>query len=107
MIKNLAQKISLTLLFALIIISCGTDKIPENMAVEEIYAEGLKQFQDENWLEAKEYFDVIKLQYPASQYADDAQYFLSEINYERGEYIYAAFNYNLLRRVYPGSEYSK
>jgi outer membrane protein assembly factor BamD len=74
---------------------------------EEVYNAGLTYFKDEEYLESQKMFDVIKLQYPASSYADDAQFYLAEINYKRGEYQLAAFNYNLLRRVYPRSEFSK
>ncbi len=73
--------------------------------VDDIYAEAKAAYKDDNWLEAQAKFDVIKLQYPASQYADDAQYYLAEINFQRSEYIMAAFNYNQLRRSYPSSEY--
>lgn len=98
------------LLAAIIIIplvSCGTTKGPESMTVDEIFAEGLILLKDEDYLESKKFFDVIKLQYPASQYADDAQYYLSEISYLREEYILAAFNFNYLRRVYPSSDYAR
>jgi outer membrane protein assembly factor BamD len=53
------------------------------------------------------YFDILKLQYPASIYADDAQYYLAEINFKKGEFVLAAYNYNYLRRAYPNSEFYK
>jgi|688.fasta_scaffold205721_3 outer membrane protein assembly factor BamD len=74
-------------------------------SVDDIYSAGKKSFDDGNYLDAQSQFDVIKLQYPASQYADDAQYYTAEINFERGEYIMAAFNYNQVRRSYPSSEF--
>lgn len=73
--------------------------------VDEIFSEAKAAYDDDNWIEAQAKFDVIKLQYPASQYADDAQYYLAEISFQRSEYIMAAFNYNQLRRSYPSSEY--
>lgn len=87
--------------------SCKSVKDAETRNVEDIYKSALELYTDEDYLEAKNLFDLIKLQYPASQYADDAQYYLAEINYARGEYYLAAFNYNLLRRIYPGSDYNK
>lgn len=74
-------------------------------SVDDIFDAGKKSFDDGNYLDAQTQFDVIKLQYPASQYADDAQYYTAEINYQRGEYIMAAFNYNQVRRSYPSSEF--
>jgi outer membrane protein assembly factor BamD len=67
----------------------------------------MKEYNDENYLEAQQQFDLIKLQYPASQYSDDAQFYLAETNYQRKEYIYAAYNYGTLRRTYPQSQYCK
>ena len=74
-------------------------------SVDDIFDAGKKSFDDGNYLDAQTQFDVIKLQYPAAQYADDAQYYTAEINYQRGEYIMAAFNYNQVRRSYPSSEF--
>lgn len=74
-------------------------------SVDDIYTAGKASFDNGNYLDAQAQFDVIKLQYPASQYADDAQYYTAEINFERGEFIMAAFNYNQVRRSYPSSEY--
>lgn len=65
------------------------------------------KFENGDWNEAAAQFDIIKLQYPASQYADDAQYMLAEINFKRSEYIVAAFNYSMVRRSYPTSELAK
>lgn len=86
--------------------SCSSaDGAAAKKSVDDIFAAGKKAFDDGNYLDAQGQFDVIKLQYPASQYADDAQYYTAEINYERGEYIMAAFNYNQVRRSYPSSEF--
>ena len=107
-LKNNSIYSLMTILSVLVFItSCGGTKTPENTSAEQVYAKGVELFHEEEYLEAKQYFDIIKLQYPASQYADDAQYYLSEINFKRDEYILAAFNYSMLRRVYPGSPYSK
>ncbi|GIV55857.1 MAG: hypothetical protein KatS3mg040_0625 [Candidatus Kapaibacterium sp.] len=46
-------------------------------------------------------FDVIRLQYPASEFAPDAQYYLAEISFRRREYVVASFNYSMVRRQYP------
>lgn len=75
--------------------------------VDDIYNEAMEAFNDDDYLEAQKLFDVIKLQYPASQYADDAQFYMAEINFKKAEYVLAAFNYNLLRRAFPTSSYAK
>jgi outer membrane protein assembly factor BamD len=94
------------LALGLVLAACSaSDSAKKAKTVDEIYGEGKAAYDEGNWLEAQTKFDVIKLQYPASQHADDAQFYLSEINFERSEYIMAAFNYNQLRRSYPSSEF--
>lgn len=92
---------------ASLIWACGSSRPVEISNVESVFKEAVALFEDEDYMEAEKYFDLIKLQYPASQYADDAQFYQSEINFERGEYILAAFNFNKLRSTYPNSEYVK
>lgn len=52
-------------------------------------------------------FDVIRLQFPATPYADDAQFYLGEAHFRKEEFILAAFNYGMVRRSYPNSEFVK
>jgi outer membrane protein assembly factor BamD len=52
-------------------------------------------------------FDAVRIQYPASKYADDAQYYTAECYFKREEYILATHGYNSLRRSYPNSPYYK
>ncbi len=89
------------------LISCSSTNRVEPKSVEETYKEAINEFKDENYLKAQQLFDIIKLQYPASEYADDAQYYIAEINFSRKEFQLAAFNYNLLRRIYQRSDYNK
>jgi outer membrane protein assembly factor BamD len=79
--------------------------IPRN--VDEYYEQAMEAFNTEDLTRAQKFFDVIKLQYPASKYADDAQYYLAEINVKKNENILAAYNYNQLRRTFPNSEFAK
>jgi len=69
--------------------------------------EAMEAFDDEDYLTASKLFEVIKLQFPASQFADDAQFYTAEINFKRKEYILAAFNFRLLLSTYRSSEFSK
>lgn len=75
--------------------------------VDDLFAEAMEAYTNNNFLEAQALFDVIKLQHSISQYADDAQYYLAEINFKKGEYILAAYNYNLLRRTHSASPFAK
>ncbi len=102
---------SLNLIFVVCILiflsSCSQTKQRDVKSAEETFNEAMALFKDEDYLEAEKLFELIRLQYSASQYADDAQYYLAESNYNRREYIYAAYNYNMCRRIYPHSEYNK
>lgn len=99
--------IVILLSISILIISCSSSKVTEIKSAEEMFKKGIELFNDNDLLEASKVFDIIKLQYPASQYADDAQYYLAEINFKKDEFILAAFNYNMLRRLYPNSEYAR
>ncbi len=107
--KNRNKILSLVLFVTIVVLiaSCASNKGPETRPVDEIYKDAVKLYEDEDYLDARTLLELIKLQYPASQFADDAQFLLAEIHYKRDEFIMAAFHYNLLRRIYPGSEYGK
>ncbi|MGE5479522.1 MAG: outer membrane protein assembly factor BamD [Chloroflexota bacterium] len=100
-------KALLLILTALTIASCSSAKNEENRSVDKVFQDAVEKFNKDELLEAQSDFDIIKIQYPASQYADDAQFYLAEISYKRELYIQSAFNYNYLRRMYPGSDYVK
>jgi len=90
------------------LVACGTsEKSQQQQTVEEVYTSAMANYNDGDWNAAISQFDIIKLQYPASQFADDAQYMLAEINFKRSEYIIAAFNYSMVRRSYPTSDLAK
>lgn len=87
--------------------SCKQTSIREPQAPETMFEKAMEKFEKEDWLEAKQLFEVIKLQYSASRFADLAQFHIAEIHFKKKEYILAAYNYNMLRRSYPTSQYYK
>lgn len=101
--------ISLALIvIATILLSCsGVKQTGEIKDAETAYTAGVQAFTGEDYFEAQRLFDVIRLQFPTTQYADDAQYYLGEISYARKEYVMAAFNYGMVRRSYPTSSLNK
>jgi len=74
---------------------------------EERFLKGKAAFDDEDYEEAQQIFNAIILQDPASDYADDAQFYLAESYYRDGDYKLAAFNYNRLRTSFPNSPFYK
>ena len=102
--------ISLALILATVLLSfgcAGTDQQQKRRTVDEIFAEGYEAYDDGDWNEALAKFDIIKLQYPTSKFAADAQFYIAEINYRRGEFVLAAFNYSVVRRSFPTSQRAK
>ena len=97
----------LSLAVALLLGCASTDETPKRRTVDDVYQEAMESYESGDWNDALAKFDVIKLQYPASQWADDAQFYVAEINYRRGEFVLAAFNYSVVRRSFPTSERAK
>jgi len=97
----------LALVLATLIGCAGTDTPPPKRTVDEIFAEAKEAYEDGDWNDALAKFDVIKLQYPTSQYASEAQFYVAEINYRRGEFVLAAYNYSVVRRSFPTSPRAK
>ena len=106
---TLRTVLALLLISTSLVSSCSSTKSTEKkiQTAETTYLDAMEAFNDEDYLSAMKYFEIIKLQYPASQFADDAQYYTAEINFKRKEFILAAFNYRLLLTTYRSSEFSK
>lgn len=93
---------------AAILGSCASGNASSEIRdAESAYKAGLEAFTKEDYFEAQRLFDVIRLQFPTTQYADDAQYYLAEINFARKEFVMGAFNYGMVRRSYPTSDLNK
>lgn len=110
LIHNIKKKYLFPLFIGLLISSfwgCKSSDSDRPQTAEEMYNAAIILFEDEDWEEANKLFEVIKLQYGATQFADDAQYHLAEINFKKGEFILAAYNYNSLRRTFPTSKFYK
>jgi len=93
-----------TLLFA---IGCGASYELDTKDPASIFRAAMIELDGEDWLESEKLFDLIRLQFPSSQYADDAQYYLGELHYRKGEFIIASFNFDMVRRSYPMSDFGK
>ncbi|HTY11661.1 MAG TPA: outer membrane protein assembly factor BamD [Bacteroidota bacterium] len=82
---------------------CGSSKEAEFYTAEERFAEAMKKFHREDYLDAVEDFKNVTVQFPGSAYADSAQFFMGECRYLREEYILAAAEYDLLIRTMSSS----
>jgi outer membrane protein assembly factor BamD len=86
-----------------LIVGCGSEEATKQLSAGERYELGMKAFRSEDYLAAIEEFKVVSLQYQGSNVADSAQFYMAECRYLRGEYILAAFEYDVLLRTMPSS----
>ncbi len=84
---------------------CSTEEALQQLSAEQQYRLGMSYFQEEDYLEAIEEFKVITLQFGGTQWADDAQFSMAEARFVRGEFILAAYEYDVLLRTMPTSEF--
>jgi len=78
--------------------SCGSSEVTQNISAEERFALGKQKFDKGDYVEATAEFEIIKLQFPGSGVADDAQFYLAECHFQKEEYLLAAEEYQALKR---------
>jgi len=105
-----SQTIGLSILvFSLLLFApitgCTSEEAERQMPAAERFALGMELFNDEDYLQAIEEFKVVTLQYQATAFADDAQFYMAESRMAREEFILAAFEYDILLRTMPTSEF--
>jgi outer membrane protein assembly factor BamD len=106
MIRQLAFLLAIMATFA--VAACGgSSAVEQTGSVEERFKRGMAELEDEDYDEAKQIFEVIVIQDPASEYADDAQFYLGETYFRQEDYKLAAFNFNRLRSSFPSSPFYK
>jgi outer membrane protein assembly factor BamD len=84
----------------------GAEEITRTSPTEERFRQAMAEFEDEDYEEARKLFEAIVLQDPASEVADDAQYYLAESYFLDGEYHLAAYAYNRVGS-FPNSPFYK
>jgi outer membrane protein assembly factor BamD len=90
---------------ALLLSSCSASKGEAVLTAEGQYAKAVRDYKDGNYLEAIEAFKTITVQYQGSSVADGAQFYIGESRFNRGEFILAAAEYDMLIRSMPSSKY--
>ncbi len=91
-------------LAAVLLAGCSSTKEIEALTPEQRYAVAMEKFNNGDYLDAIEDFKIITVQFPGSTVADKAQFYLGECRYERGEYILAAAEFDLLIRTMSSSQ---
>ncbi len=89
---------------SLVVLSgCGGSGPQKSLTAEQRFEEGKKRFDDHDYLEAANDFEIIRLQFPGSAFADQAQFYLGECHFAQEEYLLAAEEYATLKRTMPAS----
>lgn len=96
-------RILIVLLLACFAAGCGSSDVTQQMSAEERFELGKAKFEDGEYLEAIKEFEIVKLQYPGSGVADDAQMYLADCYYEREEFLLAAEEYLSVKRNFQAS----
>ena len=95
--------IVLLFLTAVMLSACGGIEQLTTPSVEDRFEKGKTLYDDENYFEAINEFNVITLQFQGSAFADDAQFYLGECYFQRGEYHLAGLEYGRLTQNMPAS----
>jgi outer membrane protein assembly factor BamD len=90
---------------AFTVAGCGSSGDLVNAGPEERFAEGKKLFDDGDYAEAIAEFDIVKLQFPGSTVADDAQYYTGEAHFKKDEYLLAIEEFRTLKRNFASSPF--
>lgn len=107
MLKNNVSIVWIVIaLFGLGLIGCATEEAVVQLSAEKRFELAMKKFNDEDYLSAIDDFRIVTLQYQGSAYADDAQYLLGECYFRREQFILAAYEYDVLLRTMPTSEFA-
>jgi outer membrane protein assembly factor BamD len=110
MIRSISTRFALLLSLVLVAgaIGCGeSSQTLANKSSADRFREGMAELEDEDYEEARQLFEVIVLQDPASEFADDAQFYLGESYFRNEDYKLAALHYNRLRTSFPSSPFYK
>lgn len=89
-----------------VLTACSSEDTTTQLSAGDRFALGMEEYNDEDYLSAMDHFRAVTLQYPGSAVADDAQFYLAECRFKREEFLLAAYEYEVLIRTMPTSEYA-
>lgn len=92
-------------LFLLVFFGCSGVKDVTKMTPDERFQYALSLYQEESYDLAIKEFDAFLLQYPGSEFSDDAQFYIGQSRAKRKEYLLAAFEFGRLIKNMPASSF--
>jgi len=96
-------KVLVTGLLAIVLLGCADVKPKTINDFSDYYARGIESFKKKRWDKAIEDFNLVLLNSPGGELADDAQYYLGECYFEKKEYLLAISEYQQLTERYSYS----
>lgn len=88
---------------AFLLSSCSSTEDLIVQGAGQTFHDGMQFLQSRDYVKARDQFDIVVKQYPASVYADSAQFYLAETYYDQEEYVTSAFEYGNVYKNYPSS----
>lgn len=85
------------------LVGCSKKADSVRMAAEEYFKRGEEAFQKKRYDKAIDNFNMVLLNSPGGELADDAQYYLGDCYFEKKEYLLAASEYQQLTERYSYS----
>lgn len=73
--------------------------------IAETYKKAMEFYEKDNYMRAEETFTFILYNDPGGEYADDAQFYLAETYFAKGDYLLAISEYDRLIRRMKNSPY--
>jgi outer membrane protein assembly factor BamD len=95
--------ICVLIIFSLILMGCSGKKPQSDWTSEEYYQYAKEKYDDEDYWDASNDFNIVILRFPGSAVADSAQYFLGCSHYYMAEYIISAAEFRKLINNMPRS----
>lgn len=96
--------VALMFVGALVLSSCGSSKPEDVPTAEERFRLGMNEYEDDNWLDALQHFEVIRLQYPGSTVSDSARFFSGMSRFHREEFLLASYEFSQTIQNHPSSK---
>lgn len=100
---SMLARLAVLVALALPLAACGSHQVagtPSDQAKAQ-FQKGMEQYEDDNFLEAINSFNVVRTRHPYSNYATLAELKIADSHFELGKYIEAAAAYRSFVRFHP------
>jgi outer membrane protein assembly factor BamD len=109
MSRRFHQLIATALLAATLSVACAesddeTKPVTYSLTAKQNYEKGMAELKDENYAEAKKYFQFVKQKFPFSKYAVMAELAMADAQFAQGNYTEAIESYKSFARLHPTHE---